>query len=323
MGRGGRGKSTASLANLRKATPASTKEKSQVDFMKDWLNKQSKNAKIADLWDSWIRNKNLENRKVMLKALNGITPLQIQSWAASHSGLTQYEQNEILQGVSESVLAKADPLSSNEKELLQKILNYGRDNGLSIWDIIEDVKTNQTAASALQKSATKQNPYEPLAAEWITRKSGLKTYQLGNKETKLDLRFNLDGSIDVNKKASESDSKSVDLITLVEDGDKIHVILSAHKFARQGGGHQDNQLADATTYLVAAKKAARKNIPELHKLVEKITDRKISQDDLSWEPALILDGDYFRDPSKGLGKAHRNRFIGNSDEFAVWVKNKK
>ena len=224
------------------------------------------------------------------------------------------------------VLSKvASSLMDNDKlEMLGKIANIAEDRGLNFLDFLVEAKASANLASQVQKNATKKGLYEPAAAAFIELRSKFEVMVLAHADTKISIRFSSSGQVGVNTKAVDPYSKDADLAAIRVDGGKCHVYLISHKYARVGGGHQMNQRSDAAKYLAYANEAllADAELDELRLITEKYLGASVSKESFSWEPALILDGDYFRNAPMVIRAEEsypklRNttHFIGDVDAF--------
>lgn len=292
--------------------------------VRQWLRSQDPQSKAADLWDRWTQELWKEGRKQFMAELGKLTPEMITAWAIDNEQVSDEAIAELCRELGcersdlEDELERREvSVSVEQRRTLNKIANYAYDKALDVLQLIERAKTCEEVASALQKNPTKQNPYEPLAATFISERSGRKTVQLASKEAHLQIRFQRDGSVAIDGKAGEADSKSADLLTLVEQPDgQVRAILSAHKFARVTGGHQDNQRRDAIDFLNCALEAKEQHpdIPKLRALAAGLLGREVSAEQFSWEPALILDGKYFAGMTLDT-----EAFVGDSDGFVSYL----
>lgn len=209
-------------------------------------------------------------------------------------------------------------------DLIEKVNSIAVDRGLSILDFLIEARASANLASQLQKNATKQGLYEPISAAYIWERTNSKPALLSHTATKLQVRFNADGKVILAKKAESSLTKSADILSVSEGRDSVTAYLASHKFARVGGGHQMNQRSDAAKYLSYAGKArgAGREIPGLLELCENVTGREINPKTFSWEPCLILDGDFFvgareviKNDSDYPELESSTFFIGDSEDF--------
>lgn len=209
-------------------------------------------------------------------------------------------------------------------DLIEKVNSIAVDRGLSILDFLIEARASANLASQLQKNATKQGLYEPISAAYIWEKTNSKPALLSHTATKLQVRFNADGKVILDKKAESSLTKSADILSVSEGKDSVTAYIASHKYARVGGGHQMNQRSDAAKYLSYAGKArgAGHEIPGLLKLCENVTGKEINPKTFSWEPCLILDGDFFtgartviKNDSDYPELESSTFFIGDSEDF--------
>ena len=217
-------------------------------------------------------------------------------------------------------------------DLIEKVNSIAVDRGLSILDFLIEARASANLASQLQKNATKQGLYEPISAAYIWEKTGSKPALLSHKATKLQVRFRSDGKVLLDKKAESSLTKSADILALSKVGNAITAYLASHKYARVGGGHQMNQRSDAAKYLSYAGTASGKGneIPGLLELCESLSGTTISPKTFSWEPCLILDGDFFVGAQEVIKNdpdypelASSSFFIGDSESFVELLLNAK
>lgn len=288
---------------------------------------------MSAIWSPLLRDKWQEGLFEVQELIDSISIIDIGIWALLAGGA---ELDSICLGISKKfnlkpALVAEDVtriigmrLPKNRKEILEKIASMSDDRGLEMLDFLSEVKASTNLASQVQKNATKKGLYEPAAAAFIRSRSEFEVLVLAHAESKLSIRFSSTGEVGVKKKASDSFSKDADLAAFSIRGSKCHVYLISHKYARVGGGHQMNQRADAAKFLAYANEALLKGetLDELRELIAKTTEREISQQDFSWEPGLVLDGEFFANaPTKIRAEESypqlRNSafFIGAVDDF--------
>lgn len=291
------------------------------------------NEPMAALWAPLLRDKWQEGLYEVQELLESISITDIGIWALLGGGP---ELDSIAAGISKKyklnppivsddllrILSKQLP--TTRREILEKIGNFADDRGLDMLDFLSEVKASSNLASQVQKNATKKGLYEPAAAAFIELRSRFSVLVLAHAENKLSVRFSDSGKVGINREAKDPYSKDADLLAILWDGNKCHTYLISHKYARVGGGHQKNQRSDATKFLAYANEALNNDekLPELRELVEKFTGREILEDNFSWEPALVLDGEYFANaPSvvqseESYPKLRNTKlFIGDVDAF--------
>ena len=222
-------------------------------------------------------------------------------------------------------------IGKSKFDLIDKLNSISVDRGLSLLDFLVEARASANLASQLQKNATKQGLYEPIAAAYIWHRTGAKPALLAHKETKLQIRFTHAGEFSKSKKAENSLTKSADILVVAKTKKGYVAYLVSHKYARVGGGHQMNQRADAAKFLSFSGKAssARVEIPGLFELCQHLAGDKISRSSFSWEPALILDGDFFRDANTVIKNdpdypelAKADFFIGDTHDFVEYLSKK-
>jgi hypothetical protein len=179
-------------------------------------------------------------------------------------------------------------------DLLLKLSNLADDRGLEILDLLAESRAASNTISLIQKNATKQGIHEPLCVALINNRTGthIRAFRLKGSEhgdKSLSVRFDDSGRIYVNKPGrGDTFSKDADIAIRVSKPEFCKIYLCSHKFAREAGGHQDNQRKDSANYLRFALRSEGKPIPELASFV----GLEIEQYEII--PALILDGEFFR-----------------------------
>lgn len=304
----------------------------KLEDAKDFINAHP-NEPMAALWAPLLRDKWQEGLFEVQELLESITITDVGIWGLLGGGP---ELDAIAEGVTRKyklnpaivsddlrrILGKQLP--SNRKDILEKIGSFSDDRGLDMLDFLSEVKASTNLASQVQKNATKKGLYEPAAAAFIELRSRFTVFVLAHAETRLSIRFSDSGKVGINREAKDPYSKDADLLAFLWSGEKCHAYLISHKYARVGGGHQKNQRSDATKFLAYANEALNngEKIPELRELVEKITGKSIAETNFSWEPALVLDGEYFANaPSvvqaeESYPKLRNTKlFIGDVDAF--------
>ena len=178
-------------------------------------------------------------------------------------------------------------------DLLLKLSNLADDRGLEMLDLLAESRAASKVVSLFQKNATKQGIHEPLCVALINNRTGtrVRAFRLKggeNEDGSLSIRFDDTGKIYINEPGKgDRFSKDADIAIRVDDAEGHTIYLCSHKFARVGGGHQDNQLKDSAKYLRYALLSRGKSIPELASFVG------LGTEPYNIVPTLILDGDFF------------------------------
>lgn len=288
---------------------------------------------MSVIWSPLLRDKWQEGLFEVQELIDSISIMDIGIWTLLSGGP---ELDSICAGITKKFKLEpalvADDLTrivgmrlpKDRKVILEKIASMSDDRGLEMLDFLSEVKASTNLASQVQKNATKKGLYEPAAAAFIRARSNFDVLVLAHATNKLSVRFSSTGQVGIRKKASDSYSKDADLVAFSFKKSNCHAYLISHKYARVGGGHQMNQRADAAKFLAYANEALLKGEPleELRHLVAEATGRDISTQDFSWQPALILDGEFFANaPTKIRAEESypqlRNStfFIGAVDDF--------
>lgn len=280
---------------------------------------------MAAIYDLLLPEQWINGRRELQHQLRELSAGQTRAYyLLRHSeGLARLSPRNPSEALLAALSAKVSTLSKAATELLKRVASLSTDRGLSFFQTLEEARNSELAASAVQKNPTKQGLPEPYAAEYIRQKAGVVVLRLADSSSKLSLRFASDGSVGVNVAAGETYSKDADLAILLEHEGEVEVILASHKFARVGGGHQDNQRSDATRYLVNALRATKKtpDIPSLRALISEALGWEVAENAFRWSPALILDGLYFHGArnvvlgSADLPANAKDSFIGDTDAF--------
>jgi hypothetical protein len=241
-------------------------------------------------------------RQEFMECINAISPEQVQGW--------MYEE-----GFVRKAPKKTTPVSKHEAQVLMRAYNACQDRGLDFESALQEAAKSETAATSLQKIPTKQNGYEKIATLWAEEKSGVPTYRLAHSASYLEIRFREDGTPLIGGKTRDSASKSADMLSLVSTGDKLHAVVVTHKFARVRGAHQDNQRKDAEEFLKFALRAGK--IPQLEELAFSLAGE---HKNFSWEPAIVVDGEYFEKHIEDMRKDNPGVFIGTTDEYTEYLR---
>lgn len=224
------------------------------------------------------------------------------------SGLTDSQVKVALKQFEKKMTPKKD-LS----DLLLKLLNLADDRGLEMLDLLAESRAASKVVSLFQKNATKQGIHEPLCVALINNRTSahVQAFRLkggDHGDRSLSIRFDNSGKIYINKSGKgDTYSKDADIAIRVDDAKGHKIYLCSHKFARVGGGHQDNQLKDSAKFLRFALLSNSKSIPELSSFVGLGAARH------EIVPALILDGDFFSGQIPRL----RDEFKKVSGEFLI------
>lgn len=232
-----------------------------------------------------------------------------------------------LDGVQERALRRATRRRGVDTVgALDRLLSLTDDRGLDLLDVLTEARSTRNLVTVLQKNATKRGLTERIAAALIEHRTpeNVRVVRLGASTTSLRLRFNSEGDHRVGGN-SAGFSKDADLLVVIDRGAKgASALLVSHKFARVGGGHQDNQKRDAIEFgRNAALSAGRgTDIPELRRVVSGVLDRPIDEEQLSWRPALVLDGAFFRAAHgsiRGELELGAEFAVGTTDELIDYV----
>lgn len=275
---------------------------------------------LIDLWQS--------NQRDALEILAVVTESHYVAWSLSSSSVENddlwcllaecFGQDSTAGLAAKKVMRKNLSIPASILEVLEKIQSIASDRGLNSLEILSEARVSSNLAAFLQKNATKTGPYEPLAVAFINARTGeeVAAFRLADAKTKLSIRFDSSGRAMINHRSSPSLSKDADIAIVRVVGKAARIWLVTHKFARVAGGHQDNQLADASTYLDFAAKQTQR-IPELVGVLSPHIPELAHCDEISIVPAALLDGEYFqsRMPSLKAEFDERKVFIGTSDDF--------
>ena len=209
--------------------------------------------------------------------------------------------------------------------MLGRLQSIADDRGLDLLDLLAEAKVSGNLLSFLQKNATKGMKYENTVSAYIERHApGVRVLRLADSGSKLSIRFDATGVAWVNEPARKDLSKDADLAAIRKTGEHTAVLyLISHKFARIGGGHQDNQKADAHTFLTNAARCPASSVSPVSELCG-LAARALNDPTLTieWEPALVLDGDFFANAPGDLAATFNGlpTFVGNTDAFVALLK---
>lgn len=304
---------------------------------------------ISDLMQQVVEEAWQSGLYEVMELLEKINPSDIALWSLrSQDGALV----ELFDSYSKSTGVKIDSiklgalasrkLGVSVRELLEKVSSFSEDRGLPFFDFLVESRASANLSSQIQKNATKQGLYEPIAAAYINVHSHADVKVLAESESKFEVRFGPDGSRIVensgpkkksgskSKKKDDTISKSADLLACVFEKSKCTAYLLSHKYARVGGGHQMNQRTDAVKFLAYASISASsgRGFPELLTFVNEQFGTSIAPDDFQWQPGLVLDGRFFDgaklfiESNDSYPQLKENKFfIGTSDEFVDHLEN--
>ena len=308
-----------------------------------WIAKQDPTVPMADLWSVLLRDAWTERHELALADIEGVDLDALLAWAVSNvdsfnAALTvaiedTYETPPIdeehaaqRRTRARRAIRKLGPRPGDQHaDMLDRLQSIAEDRGLDLLDLLAEAKVSGNLLSFLQKNATKGMKYEGTAGAYIERHApGVRVLRLADSATKLSIRFDTAGVAYVNAPAGKDVSKDADLAVIQETGNNTAAVyLVSHKFARIGGGHQDNQKADAYTFLTNASRcssSAASPASDLSKLAaEVLADKSLT---IEWSPALILDGDFFANaPDAFASNTNGSKaFVGNTDAFVAHLK---
>jgi hypothetical protein len=294
---------------------------------------------MAELWSDLLRDSWQDRHSLASSYIEGIDLSTFLSWAvtadddfastiadvitaAHETPPTDEEHAARRREAAEKAVRRLRPPASDARvALLSRLQSIADDRGLDLLDLLAEAKASNNLLSFIQSNATKGMKYEATAGAFIeNRVPGVRALCLASTDSKLSVRFDKTGKAWVNTKAGKDLSKDADLAIVVPTGEHTATVyLASHKFARIGGGHQDNQKADAHTFLTNAIKCQPGASPlaELNKLAAAaLGDPHLT---ITWEPALILDGDYFATAPADLATTFQGKpvLIGDTDSFVA------
>lgn len=291
------------------------------------------NKRMSELWSELLRDSWQDGLFEVQSLLESVSIGDVSLWALQSGSLhleafaaSLTRELKLPDAIEPTKLSKllSRQLDAEKIEILEKIASIADDRGLDFLDFLSEVRASANLASQVQKNATKKGLYEPAAAAFIKLRSSFDVLVLAHAENRLSIRFSNSGRVGLNSKAADPYSKDADLVAFTFDQFKCHAFLISHKYARVGGGHQMNQRSDAAKFLAYANEALIQNeaLHDLRKLIEESTSKSIRESEFSWEPALILDGEFFHSaPSiiraeESYPKLRSSQFfIGNVDDF--------
>lgn len=308
-----------------------------------WVKQQPSWATMRELWPVLLRNAWEERHSIAMSDIDSVGLQILLDWCAQNepvfndrlmravvsahdSTCSDASSQQSFDDAVKAELRKLSPKTSDPRsELMARLASIADDRGLDLLDLLSEAKASSNLLSFLQKNATKGMKYERTAAAFIeARLGGVRVFQLAEGKNRLEIRFDDTGKAHVNAKANTEHSKSADLAAVVQTScDAATVYLISHKFARIGGGHQDNQKADAGTFLTRA----AKNRPDSDPPLTHLRDLAVKWTHnagltAQWEPALILDGDYFAQSSGQLAATFdgHTTFVGDTDDFVEFAR---
>ncbi len=290
-----------------------------------WVESRQTSDRLSTQWDHFTQFAWRSERQRFTAEMNRITSRQLYQWAMGRDSISETEKTSMREAIEDGGADCEGDLTPYQKGRLEVIESWVTDKGLpSFISTFHSATTNETVKSVFQVNVTKQNVFEKLSCEWIGNRSEVRTVRLAASETKLQLRFRQDGSPVIGGSAKDADCKSVDLLSVGILQGRLHCVIAAHKFARTSGGHQNNQQRDAEAFLACAKrgKEAAVSIPELTELGTQLVGLPQVPTEVSWEPALVLDGGYFTQAIRDISAGERSTdaFVGTSDSFADYLK---
>jgi hypothetical protein len=270
----------------------------------------------------------VHERALVMETLAEVPDTTVDAWYLTQTaaGRTEFNLGVVAGTYTQSQAGQlaqlAETVTKGQEAVLRRAETVSADRVLDFRALVADARESPYVATTLQKNATKQNIPEKVAHAFLADRTGLSVLRLRDSDTRLSVRFDDDGVVGVNVPATSGQSKDADFIIVVpRRNGTTHVVLASHKHAREGGGHQDNQKADAFRFLANASEAAAagRDIPGLADIVACTIGRSAGR--VTWEPALILDGPYFAGAAvyPDARPSMQSRFVGNSEQFAAWV----
>jgi hypothetical protein len=305
-----------------------------------WIAQQDQNMSMEDLWSVLLRDAWAERHDLALADIDGVDLDALLAWAVANVESFSTALADAIEAVHETpptdddhaeqrrtmarrAIRKLGPRAGDpHADMLGRLQSIAQDRGLDLLDLLAEAKVSGNLLSFLQKNATKGMKYENTAGAYIERHTpGTRVLCLRDAGNKLSVRFDAAGTAWINAPVRNEFSKDADLAAIRKTGEHTAVVyLISHKFARIGGGHQDNQKADAYTFLTNAARCPASDTSltnELRKLAAgALNDPALT---IEWEPALILDGDYFASAPNDLAATVNGHpaFVGNTDAFVA------
>lgn len=308
----------------------------------DWLENHNHEGRMNDLWGTLKKETDIEGRHEARTMLRTIKEEDLATYliAKDEDGL-----DEIIVELSNKLDMSVEKITTlvngalrrhlrtrmgkDKVDFIKKMQNKAVEGGVqSAWAFqMATMSEIETWAIFLAKDSTRRSRYESVATAFIRSRTGLTTIQMSSPTINVAaIRFTKNGGIKVSNGKEEGHCKSADIAVIQDDGQKVKVVLAGHKFAQTGGGAQDNQWADAKTYLNNSLAAQHRgtDIPGLRTAVSALLGRQVAREDFSWEPALILDGAYYKN-APTIIKSDKTRpllnkttaFVGNTDDFVT------
>ena len=146
-------------------------------------------------------------------------------------------------------------LANGDEYFMTKIINASIRWGISEEEIIKSVSNDLVAAAHFAKDPIKQNIYERIAADYISKIDDI-TYFENLPNNKLVVA---NGEVELKKrngKITRSKAKSIDF-SWTYNNKKIY---ASHKYTKEEGGAQDNQYQDLQNFIIEARENKDKGI---------------------------------------------------------------
>ena len=141
--------------------------------------------------------------------------------------------------------AKYAPKEAEKGNLDTKINNFSDLYGIDRDRILHEIANNEIVAAKFAKNPNKQNFYEKIAADYISRLPGVKSFiNLGNNAKGL-VSGGVISQNELEKMGIHSEVKTIDF----EWKFKGYTFYASHKHTSQSGGTQDSAYKELQTFI--------------------------------------------------------------------------
>ena len=213
-------------------------------------------------------------------------------------------EKEFVKAIRANLKLVLDALDSKESGLAKRINTFASRFDFAVSEVEKKIRKDEMFRAFFAKDPGKQKIHENIAARFIERISGVKSFKQLSHDSLVVLGGMISSREEALRRGAASTPKTIDFSWEY----KGKTIYASHKFTKESGGAQDNQYKDLQGFIREANESGLKNTFFL----------------------AIADGAYYRLNHRGSDKTklehlkgianRRNVFALSSDDLETWLK---